>query len=95
MNNNFPTENIIVKRVQAYAFPILLAVVAFFMIRLISTIDKSIEKLSVIEQQIQDIKERQAEAKGLMQGDINRLNQAQTSIERRLDRIEEKISRWQ
>lgn len=95
MNNNFPTESMIVKRVQAYAFPILLAVIAFFMVRLISTIDKSIEKLSVIEQQIQEVKERQAEAKGLMQGDINRLNQAQSAIERRLDRIEEKISRWQ
>jgi hypothetical protein len=95
MNNNFPIESMIVKRVQAYAFPILLAVIAFFMVRLISTIDKSIEKLSVIESQIQDVKERQAEAKGLMQGDINRLNQAQSAIERRLDRIEEKISRWQ
>ena len=88
-------EQMIIERVKAYAFPVLLAVVAFFMVRLVNSFDKTSEQLHTIHSELQDIKERQAEAKGLMQGDINRLNQAQNSIERRLDRIEEKLSKWQ
>lgn len=70
-----------IDRVKAYGFPILLAIVAFFMLRLISGIDK-------IQQDLVDIKVRQAEQNGLMSGNIQ-------GIEKRLQAIENKINEWE
>jgi hypothetical protein len=87
-------EKLVIDRIKAYAFPVLMGVLAWFLIRTINTIDSVNNKMHDIQESLHQIKEKQAEAKGLMQGDINRLNQAQIGIERRLDRIEEKISKW-
>jgi len=75
------TEKLLIDRVKAYGFPILLAIVAFFMLRLISGIDK-------IQQDLVDIKVRQAEQNGLMSGNIQ-------GIEKRLQAIENKINEWE
>lgn len=74
-------EEIIIDRVKAYGFPILLAIVAFFMMRLISGVD-------AIQHDLNDIKVKQAEQNGLIQGNI-------MGIEKRLEAIERKISKWE
>lgn len=78
MNN---TEAILIDRVKAYALPITLAVVAFFMMRLITGIDS-------IQQDLVDIKVEQAKQQGLINGNIQ-------SIEKRLQVIENKINEWE
>jgi hypothetical protein len=75
------TEAILIDRVKAYGFPIVLAVVAFFMMRLITGIDN-------IQQDLVDIKVEQAKQQGLINGNIQ-------SIEKRLQVIENKINEWE
>jgi hypothetical protein len=75
------TEAILIDRIKAYAFPIALAVVAFFMMRLITGIDN-------IQQDLVDIKVEQAKQQGLINGNIQ-------SIEKRLQVIENKINEWE
>jgi hypothetical protein len=75
------TEAILIDRVKAYGFPIVLAVVAFFMMRLINGIDS-------IQQDLVDIKVEQAKQQGLINGNIQ-------SIEKRLQVIENKINEWE
>lgn len=74
-------ENILIDRIKAYGFPILLAIVAFFMMRLISGVDS-------IQKDLVDIKVEQGKQQGLMNGSIN-------SIEKRLQVIEQKINKWE
>jgi F0F1-type ATP synthase membrane subunit b/b' len=88
------TEQVIIDRVKAYAFPLVLAVLGWFLIRTIASIDNISKKSEEIQNSLHEIKEKQAEAKGLTQGDINRLNQGQISIELRLNRIEQQLSKW-
>ena len=88
------TEKLIIDRVKAYAFPLVLAVLGWFLIRTIASIDNISKKSEEIQNSLHEIKEKQAEAKGLTQGDINRLNQGQISIELRLNRIEQQLSKW-
>lgn len=79
-SNTAQTESIFIDRIKAYGFPILLAVVAFFMMRLITGVDN-------IQKDLNDIKIKQAEQNGLMQGNI-------MGIEKRLEAIEKKINKW-
>jgi F0F1-type ATP synthase membrane subunit b/b' len=94
MNKMSNTETIIIDRVKAYAFPVILAVLGWFLIRTVQSIDDLIERGNEIQESLHEIKEKQAEAKGLTQGDINRLNQGQINIELRLNRIEQQLSKW-
>jgi hypothetical protein len=88
------TEKLIIDRVKAYAFPLVLAILGWFLIRTITSIDNISKKSEEIQNSLYEIKEKQAEAKGLTQGDINRLNQGQINIELRLNRIEQQLSKW-
>jgi len=88
------TEKLIIDRVKAYAFPLVLAVLGWFLIRTVTSIDNISKKSEEIQNSLHEIKEKQAEAKGLTQGDINRLNQGQINIELRLNRIEAQMSKW-
>ena len=88
------TETIIVDRVKAYAFPLILCVLGWFLIRTINSIDQLSLRTQEIQESLHEIKEKQAEAKGLTQGDINRLNQGQINIELRLNRIEQQMQKW-
>jgi hypothetical protein len=74
-------EKLVIDRIKAYAFPVALAVVAFFMMRLINGIDS-------IQKDLIDIKVEQAKQQGLMNGNIQ-------SIEKRLQVIENKINKWE
>jgi len=75
------TEAIFINRVKAYAFPVLCAIIAFFMMRLISGVD-------TIQKDLIEIKVEQARQQGLMNGSIQ-------SIEKRLQVIENKINKWE
>jgi hypothetical protein len=88
------TEKLIIDRVKAYAFPLVLAILGWFLVRTITSIDNISKKSEEIQNSLYEIKEKQAEAKGLTQGDINRLNQGQINIELRLNRIEQQLSKW-
>ena len=88
------TENLIIERIKAYAFPVVLAVLGWFLIRTVNSIDQLSVRSQEIQESLHEIKEKQAEAKGLTQGDINRLNQGQINIELRLNRIEQQMSKW-
>ena len=88
------TEKLIIDRVKAYAFPLVLAVLGWFLIRTVTSIDNISKKSEEIQNALHEIKEKQAEAKGLTQGDINRLNQGQINIELRLNRIEQQMTKW-
>ena len=88
------TETIIIDRVKAYAFPVILAVLGWFLIRTVHSIDDLIERGNEITKALHEIKEKQAEARGITQGDINRLNQGQINIELRLNRIEQQMQKW-
>jgi hypothetical protein len=88
------TEKVIIDRVKAYAFPLVLAILGWFLIRTVTSIDNISKKSEEIQNALHEIKEKQAESKGLTQGDINRLNQGQINIELRLNRIEQQMSKW-
>jgi hypothetical protein len=88
------TEKVIIDRVKAYAFPLVLAILGWFLIRTVTSIDNIAKKSEEIQNALHEIKEKQAESKGLTQGDINRLNQGQINIELRLNRIEQQMSKW-
>jgi F0F1-type ATP synthase membrane subunit b/b' len=88
------TEKLIIDRVKAYAFPLVLAILGWFLVRTITSIDNISKKSEEIQNSLHEIKEKQAEAKGLTQGDINRLSQGQINIELRLNRIEQQMSKW-
>ena len=88
------TEKVIIDRVKAYAFPLVLAILGWFLIRTVTSIDNISKKSEEIQNALHEIKEKQAESKGFTQGDINRLNQGQINIELRLNRIEEQMSKW-
>lgn len=87
-------ETLLIDRVKAYAFPVVLAVLGWFLIRTVNSIDQLSVRSQEIQESLHEIKEKQAEAKGLTQGDINRLNQGQINIELRLNRIEQQMSKW-
>ena len=87
-------ETLLIDRVKAYAFPVVLSVLGWFLIRTVNSIDELSKRSMEIQESLHEIKEKQAEAKGLTQGDINRLNQGQINIELRLNRIEQQMSKW-